>query len=182
MFNLTEAELQKMLRDNPALRVNPKYSQPGKRQNQGGNSMKVNTKSKPIVPTEEELAEYKNVGIPSEEEEQLALSRLLDQLKLKWCHYPAETKAKPQYMAKRRRLGVKPGVPDVMIFDIPPAYPDAKGAVIELKRRKGGRLSDEQMEWLVRLSGLGWKTAVCKGTEEAIMRLKQWGYISEDPR
>jgi len=116
--------------------------------------------------------------IPTEEQDQESLADLLDLIGVRWCHYPAEIKAKPQYMAKRKRLGVKTGVPDVMIFHPPPNYPFSKGAVIELKRIKGGRLSESQVDWLNVLSVLGWKTAVCKGINEAIEQLKIWGYVS----
>lgn len=115
--------------------------------------------------------------IPKEEQDQQALAELLDSLRLLWCHVPNEGKRKPQYQAKLKRLGLKSGVPDVIIFDPPPNCHNAKGAAMELKRVKGGKLSSNQESWLAELKNNGWKTAVCKGLDEAINKLKEWGYM-----
>jgi hypothetical protein len=115
--------------------------------------------------------------IPTEEQDQMALAELLDSIGLAWFHVPNEIRCKPQYLAKRKRLGVKAGVSDNFILSEVPNFPLAKGAVIELKRVKGGVLSPEQRGWLACLSELGWETAVCKGIDQAIQQLKQWGYL-----
>jgi hypothetical protein len=158
MLNYSEQEFETLLQKNPALRVNQKYSLPGKRQFRGDNKM--------ITGGE----------VLKEEVEQEGLAEILDRLGLTWFHVPNEGDRKPQYRAKLRRQGLKPGVPDVIIVDPPPAFPNAKGAAIELKRRKGGKVSEEQMDWIIKLNLLGWKTAVCKGKDEAIEQLKAWGY------
>jgi len=36
-----------------------------------------------------------------------------------------------------------------------------------MKRRKGGKLSDDQARWVYTLDKQGYKTAVCRGWEEA---------------
>ena len=77
---------------------------------------------------------------------------------------------------KLKAQGVKPGVPDVLIFDSPPALPERRGVAIELKRRKGGRATGYQQDWLTALAERGWFTAVCRGAGEAIEELKQLGY------
>lgn len=85
----------------------------------------------------------------------------------------------PVAMSKMKRLGVSVGYPDITIFDRPPLIIDGKvfiGCCIEMKRRKGGVVSDEQKEWLSALSELGWATAVCKGCDEAISFLESLGY------
>jgi len=115
--------------------------------------------------------------IAKEEQDQEALAQLLDSLRLLWTHVPNETKAKPQYLAKRKRLGVKPGFPDVIIFDKPPNCPESVGAAIELKRVKGSKVSDNQRFWLNILAAYGWETAVCKGIDDAIKQLRVWGYM-----
>jgi hypothetical protein len=163
MLNYTEQEFETLLRKNPVLRINQKHSMPGKRQPRGGGRIRS------VMPDEN----------PKEEVEQAELAKFLDSLGLDWFHVPNELMAKPQYIAKRARLGVKKGVLDNFIFDPPPAFPDAKGAVIELKRRKGGKVSDEQADWLIRLSKLGWRTAVCNGYNEAVKQLILWGYMKE---
>ena len=65
--------------------------------------------------------------------------------------------------------GVRPGVPDLWFPGI--------FLVIEMKRQKGGRVSDEQKEWIDYLDKSGYVVKVCKGCEEAkkvfLDRLKQ---------
>lgn len=60
--------------------------------------------------------------------------------------------------------GVKPGVPDLML-----PYPSNgyNGLFVEMKRRVGGRLSEEQKQWREMLQGYGYCVRVCKGWEEA---------------
>jgi hypothetical protein len=115
--------------------------------------------------------------IPTEEQEQLALADLLNQLKLTWFHPANEGMRKPQYAAKQKRLGLKAGIPDVIILDVPPKFPESRGAVIELKRQKGGRLSNDQRVWLQLFQLYKWQAAVCKGIDEAIEQLREWGYM-----
>ena len=60
--------------------------------------------------------------------------------------------------------GVKPGVPDIFL---PVARGGFHGLFIEMKRRKGGEVSQEQKGWLEALQGQGYRAEVCKGWEEA---------------
>ena len=55
--------------------------------------------------------------------------------------------------------GVRRGVPDLFIPHLQ--------LFIEMKRQKGSATSKEQKEWLSYLSGCGYKTHICKGSEEA---------------
>src|SRR5690606_26095742 len=89
--------------------------------------------------------------ITTEEQEQRALVQWLELHKIRYTHVPNEGKHKVQYRAKQKRLGVKPGVPDILIFDRPPLYPENVGVAIELKRQKGGRVTPEQTAWLEHL-------------------------------
>jgi len=73
-------------------------------------------------------------------------------------------------------MGVKAGVPDIIIIDPPPAFRDCVGTVIELKRGKGGKLSEEQAAWLLKFAGRHWLTAVCFGVDQAIEKLEKAGY------
>ena len=113
---------------------------------------------------------------PPEEAEQVALVQWLRLHKIAFAHVPNEGKHKVQYRAKQARLGVQPGVPDVLIFDQPPSCPKNVGTAIELKRRKGGRVSENQTEWLEKLKNRGWAVAVCRGATEAIEFLESLGY------
>lgn len=58
--------------------------------------------------------------------------------------------------------GVRAGFPDFVVV--------AKGKVlfIELKRVKGGKISEAQQEWIDALCAAGAIAGVCKGAEEAI--------------
>ena len=60
--------------------------------------------------------------------------------------------------------GVRAGVPDIFI-----ALPMGKfhGLFIEMKRQKGGVLSDVQKGWIERLAEQGYVARVCKGFFEA---------------
>lgn len=81
-----------------------------------------------------------------------------------------------------KMIGLKPGVPDLIILTPPPSpkwpYPDGGyvGAVIEMKRRKGGKVSDEQEKWLEHFASYTWATCVANGADEAIRQLEEWGY------
>ena len=80
--------------------------------------------------------------------------------------------------ARLKRLGVSPGVPDLLIFSPPPNIPDKVGVAIEMKRRKGGTVSLPQERWIRGLEEMGWVVFVAKGAEEAILRLREMGFGS----
>lgn len=65
---------------------------------------------------------------------------------------------------KLRAEGLKPGVPDVCL---PVARGAFHGLYIEMKRRVGGVLSDEQAQWLEDLTAEGYRTARCDGWDQA---------------
>lgn len=108
--------------------------------------------------------------VPLESEEQEVLAMQLDAWGLLWTHVPggdAFLGKGPQRFSRARRLeksGVKPGVPDVLIFDPPPNQPAKRGCAIELKRARGprggkpanGSMTGEQRMWLCLLSERSW--------------------------
>jgi VRR-NUC domain len=66
---------------------------------------------------------------------------------------------------KLKRMGVSAGFPDIEIpLPIPGLY---HGLYIELKRQKGGFLSDAQLDWLKYLNGQGYHAVRANGFEEA---------------
>ena len=67
--------------------------------------------------------------------------------------------------------GVKSGVPDMCL---PVARNGYHGLYIELKRQKGGTVSETQKSWITALAGQGYKAVVCKGAEEAIGTIKNY--------
>lgn len=65
---------------------------------------------------------------------------------------------------KLKAEGVKPGVPDICL---PVARNGHHGLYIELKRRKYGRVSEDQLKWIEALMREGYACAVCRGWEMA---------------
>ena len=66
---------------------------------------------------------------------------------------------------KLKAEGVKPGVPD---FSIAEPRPNRKGLDIEMKRRKGGKVTTEQQAYNDYLKECGYTVAVCRGWIKAV--------------
>ena len=75
-----------------------------------------------------------------------------------------------------KMIGVKAGIPDLVILSPPPNFPLCRGAVIEMKRRKGSSVSEAQKVWLQYFADYDWATCVANGADEAIRQLEEWGY------
>ena len=92
---------------------------------------------------------------------------------IQWCrtdprlqymfHIPNETTEGVRWVIRNRQLGVKSGVPDLMLPI--PAGP-YHGLFIEMKS-KTGRASENQKRWIQALTDLGYKAVICKGWIEA---------------
>lgn len=126
-------------------------------------------------------------GIPTEEMEQIVVAEWLRLHRIRFHHSPnggirdfkRDPKTGKQYSVtaiKMRRMGTSNGFPDLMVFDPPPLLPTAPGVMIEMKRLKGGVVSDEQREWHDYLRSRGWKVMVACGADEAIRFLESYGY------
>jgi hypothetical protein len=114
---------------------------------------------------------------PSEADDQAHLARWLDFKGYLWCHCPNGEARDPRIGAKLKRMGVKRGVPDVLIFTHPPDKTWTQtGVAIEMKNERGGHVSREQAQWLQGLKLLGWHTQCCHGVREAIAFLQGLGY------
>lgn len=90
-------------------------------------------------------------------------------------HCPNGGKRDKRTAEKLKRMGVSPGVPDLIIVE-PPKGTDRPGAVIEIKKI-GGRVSKEQRAWLQRFELSGFVTAVCYGLDACMSTLEEWGYL-----
>lgn len=73
--------------------------------------------------------------------------------------------------ARLKAEGVKPGVPDVCL---PVPRGEKHGLYIEMKRRKGGIVSADQLKWLESLMRQGYECHVCRGCEEARMTIMEY--------
>lgn len=69
--------------------------------------------------------------------------------------------------------GLKKGVPDICL---PVARGGHHGLYIELKRERGGKVSQEQIAWIEALKNEGYVAAVCRGCDEAISLIT--GYLA----
>lgn len=108
--------------------------------------------------------------IPTEAQEQTTLFQWAAMMCGRWPelrllhHCPNGGSRNPIEAHNLRLQGVKPGIPDIFL---PCARNGYHGLYIELKRRKGGRVSEEQREMLAALNRQGYRAEVCKGWEEA---------------
>jgi hypothetical protein len=113
-----------------------------------------------------------------EDEEQAALIQWLILKGIRHHHSPNGGHRHIAVAKKLKAQGVSPGFPDLMIF--PPAGSDLPILFVELKRTKGGTVSEEQKDWLAYLNQImgTHKTAgaVCKGCKDAIRFIESWGY------
>ena len=118
----------------------------------------------------------------TEAELQREVARLLDRIGVLWMHPANERKCTPRQGALLKRCGVKPGVPDVLIFTGCMTLDDVygtvkhKGLAIELKSAKG-RLSDEQRKWMDDLQQCGWSVHLCRTMESVVKVLNDHGMI-----
>lgn len=74
------------------------------------------------------------------------------------------------WAVRNRQMGVRKGVPDLML---PIPMNGFHGLFIELKTDKG-RLSEAQKVWIENLRSLGYRVEVCKGFVEAKDVLKEY--------
>jgi len=82
---------------------------------------------------------------------------------LQWMiHVPNGEYRTKATAAKLKRMGVKPGVPDLIC---PKGCGRWRGVAIEIKVR-GARLRKEQAEWMQTLAAEGWLTATVTSTKE----------------
>lgn len=124
---------------------------------------------------------------PTEDQEQRTVCEWLDLHGITYCHVPNGGSRRRVEAAIFAGIGVKPGVPDLLIFDPSYAIRGGKvdvyyhGAAVEMKRRgrekeKDGGVTDDQRWWLERLKERNWAVTVAYGASEAIDFLESLGY------
>lgn len=114
---------------------------------------------------------------PTEDEEQAAVFQWAEyqqghypELALLF-HIPNGGYRHPATAAKMKAIGVKPGVPDIFL---PVPRKGYHGLWIEMKRRKGGRLSEEQRAWLGAMFQQGYMAVKAAGADEAIAAIVEY--------
>lgn len=74
--------------------------------------------------------------------------------------------------AQMKALGVKPGVPDLIL-------PVGRGLAIEMKSATGST-TPEQKEWLAHFEAQGWTVAIARSAQDARIALCQYLGINPD--
>ena len=86
-------------------------------------------------------------------------------------HVPNEGRRSPAAANALYRIGLRAGVPDLILAVPRGVY---HGLFIEMKRPKGSRTSPEQRAFIESLNAQGFKAVVCKGADAAITVLKDY--------
>jgi hypothetical protein len=86
----------------------------------------------------------------------------------RWCHPDGASRRDERHQYWAKRLGLKAGLPDVLVFS--PCFVEGKawgGLAMELKRCHGGSLTKPQRHWLGVFDQLGWYAVVVRGAQAA---------------
>lgn len=78
----------------------------------------------------------------------------------RWHHSPNEAKGNAAHHAKRKRMGVSAGFPDLLVY-----LPNGRCLHAELKTGKG-RLTDAQKQWRDDLKALGIPWALVRSLDD----------------
>tara|TARA_R100001594_G_scaffold74595_3_gene109316 strand:- start:1027 stop:1512 length:486 start_codon:yes stop_codon:yes gene_type:complete len=134
--------------------------------------------SAPVAPAVKKKRKPKS-ALPTENQEQRAVVKVLREHKIPFIHVPNEGRRNKVNGWNLKMLGLSPGFPDLICFQSPPKFPNSKGLAIEMKRAKksSSRVSPEQKEWLKTLEQHGFICMVAFGAAEAIAKLEELGYI-----
>lgn len=93
----------------------------------------------------------------------------LPELKLLY-HVPNERRCTPQQGRQLKLMGVRAGVPDLCL---PVARGEFHGMFLEMKTA-GGRVSENQKQWLENLTAQGYFCRVCYSWAEAVTALETY--------
>lgn len=132
-------------------------------------------------PTMQSVINHANANskAPPEDQEQLALVNWLRMKGIRFHHSPNGGHRHKAVAGKLKAQGVSAGFPDLIIF--PQIGSGRPLLFIELKRRKGGTISDSQKEWIDYLSELFYQgypmdAEVCRGFDDARKYVESKGY------
>ena len=107
----------------------------------------------------------------TEDQEQIALVNWLDRRFIPFYHVPNGGARHVLEGARFKRMGVRPGVPDICI---PRARGNYHGLYVELKRKSGGRLSQHQQYWRATLEKEGYKWVLAFGAEQGMKAVEEY--------
>lgn len=120
------------------------------------------------------LAESKSRNKISESDLQAMCAAWLDTKGLCWAH-PTNEQKDPTALGKAKKHGLKAGLPDILIFTVPPRFPNCRGVAIELKI-KPNKLSAAQIHWQNALIACDWWALVCFDFSEFLQDMKRLGF------
>lgn len=122
-----------------------------------------------VTPTKIMSAKKKS-DIPLEKDEQKRLCKWLKENKIgHWANgLGVKLDYDVKYMASLRSQGHYKGIADMTIL-----LPKGRAIFLELKRVKGGVVSEEQKKWIKYLQSLDYPAKVCYGADEAIEWIKE---------
>ena len=108
---------------------------------------------------------------PTEAAEQVVVIEFCDLMRIPAVHVPNEGKLTLANGRELARMGLRRGFPDLFI---PAARKGFHGLFIELKRVKGGHMTEHQQKWIDYLNRHGYRAVVCYGADEAIGEIKSY--------
>lgn len=117
-----------------------------------------------------------HVICPTEVEEQIVLVVWMEKKAIPFFHVPNGGHRDWREAAKFKRMGVRPGVPDLVV---PVARKGYHGLFLEVKRTQGGRLSDTQLFWRDVLLKEGYAWYEVKGAQEGIRIVEDYLGLTE---
>ena len=125
-------------------------------------------------------------AVPTEDEEQRVVVEWLELVGLRFTHVAVSTYTTSWKQKSRNHyLGLRPGFPDLIVIVPSHRSVDGLGHLLcpELKRRKGGQVSQAQHEWIDAINAIGSPSVeakVCRGAQEAMDFVNQ--YLRPDPK
>lgn len=108
---------------------------------------------------------------PTEAQEQQTVVEWCDAVGVPVFHVPNGGSRHPAEAAHLKAQGVKPGVPDLCV---PVARGGYHGLFIEMKRTKGGRVTEAQDRWIRLLREQGYCAWCCHGADNAIALVEMY--------
>lgn len=108
---------------------------------------------------------------PTEAQEQAALVEWCDLMRIPVVHIPNEGKRTLANGRELARMGLRRGFPDLFIAAARNGF---HGLFIELKRIKGGRVTEPQQKWIDFLNKHGYHAVICYGADEAIKEIRSY--------
>ncbi len=105
------------------------------------------------------------MNVLTETQEQGIVVEYCERWGVEVVHIPNEGKRTLATGRKLVRLGLRSGFPDLFF---PYAKKGFYGLFIEMKRKKGSKVSSAQKKWIATLNKQGYLAVICYGSEEAI--------------